>query len=181
MADESCFFWSYKMENENSVAVVPANGQTQSFDMDVFDTKTKANEGIEIEIMTPGGNSSGLFIRVLGADSDSYSKIKDRQDRARVRLLAKGGRQAIDSLYDNSKENDLELIVACTLGWHLASGQPLPFDIGQDTKQAVMFYNRYPQVQNQVRMGINDPANFTKASATQSSTMQRPSSNSTGS
>lgn len=135
------------------------------FDLSIFDTKTKANEGIEIEIFKPDGDTSGLFIRVLGADSEKYTKLKEQHDRARVRMLSKGGRNAVDNLYDHTKDHDVDLVVACTIGWRHASGDDMPFDIGADVKKAREFYTTYPRVLDQVRSGIHDPANFTQARA----------------
>ena len=135
---------------------------------DVFaalDTKAKSSEGVEIEIMKPDGDSSGLFIKVLGQDSDAHVKIKERQDRARVRAISKGGRAAVDGMFDASKSNDMDLAVACCIGWRHVSGKALPFQIGTDEDATRKFFGDFPIVYDQVRVGIADRMNFTKASA----------------
>jgi hypothetical protein len=137
--------------------------------MDVFaelDTRAKASEGVEIEIFKPDGETSGIFIKVLGQDSDAYTKLKEKQDRARVRLISKGGRGAVDGIYDNSKTYEMELVVACCVSWRHTNGKAMPFRIGEeDENQTRKFFERYPVVYDQVRVGISDRANFTKVPA----------------
>ena len=130
-----------------------------------LDTKARSAEGIEVEIMRPDGEPSGLWIKVLGQDSDDFTKLKEKQDRARVRLLSKGGRGAIDGLYDTSKNNEMELVVACCISWRHENGKAMPFQIGVDETATRNFFTKYPVVYDQVRVGINDRANFTTVPA----------------
>ena len=130
-----------------------------------LDTRAKATEGVEIEIMKPDGETSGIFIKVLGQDSDAYTKIKEKQDRARVRMISKGGRSAVDGMFDTSKTNEMELVTACCLGWRHTNGKGMPFQIGADEDATRKFFERYPVVYDQVRVGIADRANFTKVPA----------------
>ena len=133
-----------------------------------LDTKSLANAGVEVEIMKSDGESSGVFITVLGQDSDAYNKIKERQDRARLRALSKGGRGATDLLYNTSKVNEMELICACCLEWRHANGRPLPFKIGAqgDEEQTHKLFTDYPLLYDQLRVAIADRINFTKTPAT---------------
>ena len=146
----------------DATQVVAVNGDDM---FAALDTKAKSTEGIEIEIFKPDGEPSGLFIKVRGQDSDEFAKLKERQDRARVRLLSKGGRGAIDGLYDTSKQNEMELIIACCLSWRHENGKSMPFQIGVDEVATRNFFTRYPVVYDQVRVGINDRANFTTVPA----------------
>ena len=144
------------------------------FDLDIFDTKTKANEGIELKIYKPDGEFSGLYIRVLGSDSDQYQKLKRKQEKQRVKVLSRGGRDAVENLYEVDDINAIDLVVAATLGWRHENGKPMPFDIGADRKSAKAFYQQYPVAYNQVKYGISNPENFMKVSAEPSSDTQMP-------
>lgn len=159
---------SHELVNENEGEgriVVEVSKEAVPFDFGQFDTKTKANDGFDVEIMKADGESSGLFIRVLGQDSEIYNALMDKQNKQRTTKLAKLGRAAIKDLYDDSKENDMSLMVACTLGWTHVNGLPMPFDIGKDKENAMKFYRGYPMVYDQVRTAMADRSNFMKASA----------------
>ena len=149
--------------DEQQVATQP----TAAVDLfEGLETKTLANEGVEIEIMRADGESSGLWIRVLGADSEQAVRHREKQERQRIRALSKGGRAALDGLYDTGKAAEMELTIACCLGWRHVSGQPMPFQIGSDEEdKSKKFFKDFPLVYDQVRVGINDRAHFTKGSA----------------
>jgi hypothetical protein len=143
-----------------------SENQVAKFSFDEFETKDKSNAGYEVTINNAFGEPSGLFITVLGVDSDAYVNLKEKHDRNRIKKMAKKGRGAVEELYDDAKGNDLELLVACTLSWRHASGDKMPFDIGPSSPaETKEFYAKYPLVAEQVRVGMTDRANFTPASA----------------
>jgi len=147
--------------SEDKAVAVP-----KTFSFEEFETKDKSNQGFEVAINNAFGEPSGLFITVLGVDSDAYVALKEKHDRARVKKMAKLGRGAIEQLYDDSKNNDIELLVACTLSWRHASKDNMPFAIGPSSpEETKAFYTKYPLVAEQVRVGMSDRANFTPASA----------------
>lgn len=153
------------MENEKLVAevaqtVVPAGAKV--FNFDAFDTKTLADAGVEVEILNASGDSTGVFITVLGVDSNQYQKMRERFDRARIKQMQKNNRNVVDSLYDNAKQHDLEMTAECTIAWRHVS-QQMPFDVS-DKEQLISFYSSYPLVYDQVRTSMNDRVNFTKGS-----------------
>lgn len=128
--------------------------------LDMFDTKTKADAGVDVEINRADGEPSGLTITVLGTDSATYQKLREKQDRARVRIMAKGGRNSMETVFDSAKQNDIELVTACTLSWKHADGD-MPF--GADDKDSLAeFYAKYPLVLDQVRSAMNDRSLFTR-------------------
>ena len=135
---------------------------------DGMETKSRANEGVEVPIMKADGDPSGVYITVLGQDSDVYTKLKDKHDRTRVKTIAKAGRAATDEVYAAAKENEMALTVACCAGWRHENGKPMPFDIGKDEDATVDFFKKYPLVYDQVRVAIHDRMTFTRASATKS-------------
>lgn len=130
-----------------------------------IDTKELSDEGIDVAIMKPDGEPTGLMIHVLGADSDVYERVKDKQDRMRMRALSAKGRAAIDGIFDLTRENEMEITVACCTGWRHESGAALPFDMGTDKAMARQFFERYRIAYDQVRVAIHDRANFTKTPA----------------
>lgn len=133
------------------------------FNFDDLDTKTAAETGVEVEILKADGDSSGMWITVLGVDSSQFQKLRDKFDRIRVRQMAKAGRNAVDAIYNSAKDNDYELIAECTVGWRHES-MDMPFDVS-DKDALVGFYKKYPLVYDQVRVAVNDRALFTKGSA----------------
>jgi|SRR3974390_307643 len=139
-----------------------SNGAKALLDFSEFDTKTMADAGIEIEINNAAGDPTGLFFKVLGTDSSQYQKLKTTHERARVKKLAKGGKTVIDTVYDDARDNDVELVCACTIDWHSTKGD-MPFPASDKDKLAE-FYLKYPLVLDQVRVAIVDRANFTKGS-----------------
>lgn len=130
-----------------------------------METKIGANEGFDLKINRADGDFSGLSIRILGIDSNAYQSLKEQLDRKRVKLLSKMGRSGVDQLYDHSKNDEMELTLLCLLGWSHINGKAMPFDIGTDKASAKNFLLAYPVVHDQVRLGIADRMNFTKASA----------------
>lgn len=135
----------------------------ETFSFDDLDTKTVADAGVEVEIMKADGDTTGMFIKVLGTDSSAYQKLREKFERARIRKLAKGGRNSTDALYDDAKANDLEMVAACTVAWRHESKE-MPFEVS-DKDKLVEFYGKYPLVLDQVRVAMNDRALFTRESA----------------
>lgn len=132
------------------------------FEFDVLDTKTLAEAGYEVEVLGADSEPSGIFITVMGVDSSAYQKLRERFDRQRIRQLSKGGRNAIDSVYDNAKNQDFELVAECTISWRHET-KDMPFE-ATDKERLQDFYKKYPLVYDQVRLAMNDRQNFTKGS-----------------
>lgn len=128
---------------------------------DQFDTKTAAETGHEFNVLKPDGDESDLFITVLGSDSTTATKLKERYDRNRLRQMAKsgGGNRAADMIYESAKTQDVELLAACTLSWRLGNGDEMPFP-ATDKEQLEQFYQKYPSIADQVRAVIGDRSLF---------------------
>lgn len=145
-------------------AMTEGNGNIMAALLSELETKARSDEGVEIEINKPDGEGSGLFIKILGQDSEEYNRIKEKQDRARMREMSKRGRGALEHLYDSNKSNEMDLAISCVLGWRHSSGNPMPFQIGRDhPEETSKFFTDYPIVYDQVRVAINDRMNFTRA------------------
>ena len=80
-------------------------------DLKVFDTKTKANSGIWIDIINPNtGEPSGIRWKIAGLDSDRFTDFSKR--------AASNGklRKAIQDK-EEEYEYDIEMVAELSLGW----------------------------------------------------------------
>jgi len=69
-----------------------------------LDTVTLAEEGVEFEVVHPKIGNTGVFIKMLGADS--------RQYKAALREVAK--KMTPDT---TAQDMETELAIRCTVGW----------------------------------------------------------------
>lgn len=149
--------------DKHEVAVPMEEVAANSFDD--FDTKTKANEGIELKLRRADGEDSGLRIRVLGSDSESFTTLKEKHDRKRIKTMRRLGPAATDILLDAGQNDSMDLTVACCLSWRHENGKPMPFELGTNVDMTKKLFKDYPLIYDQVQAGIFDRTNFTKASA----------------
>lgn len=128
------------------------------FDVAAMDPKALANAGVEMELVdTRTGNKTGVFITVLGVDSDvAQDYFAERVMRAQ-RQMRKTGQQAVESVAD-MKARRIELAVACTVGWRNMTyqGKDLPFTAAN----ATMLYGQVRPILDQVDAWIAETANF---------------------
>lgn len=87
---------------------------TTTSPMEAFFTRPRANEGIQLPLVTPDGRDSEHWVRVLGVDSDAFRR-KDRDVRRRM-LEATELKDAAerDALMQDLK---LELVASLVVGW----------------------------------------------------------------
>ncbi len=143
-----------------------------SYDLALLDTKTKANEGFELEIIHPTTlEGTGLLITVLGEDSDINRKIVSAQAQKRLKRAVgrRGARSlnATDEDFEEAEDAELERLAALTCkvamkdaSTVLVDGKPLDATAaGYKT-----MYERYPVIRVQVEGAIRDRANFTQRS-----------------
>lgn len=140
------------------------------FDLDAIDTKTLADEGVDMVVMKYGSdepllarNKQPVTLTLLGPDSDVYRE----QTRVQVkkRIARSANVKSVNEVDLVEAENDaLELMVACTVGWKNlfdTDGKPVEFN-----KDAVrLLYTAYPVIREQVDTFIVDRARFIKASS----------------
>lgn len=128
-----------------------------------FDTKTKANAGIEIELLDARtGVGSGAFITVRGTDSDEFRAFN--ADRARIHLerIREHGAKTKQQSAAEADEDGAELLAACTVGWRdldNEDGTPLAFS----PAAAKALYLKYPLIREQIDRAIADRSAFLKA------------------
>lgn len=134
-------------------------------DLEKFDVVKGANDGFELELLSPKDNSTplGIFITIMGTDSDEFRKIRSAQNRQRVAKLSKGNRTIVSA--DEIDAAAIELLVACTKSWRDGTkititlrGEELPC-IPMNVEK---LFKAMPWIREQVDVAINDRANFIK-------------------
>lgn len=132
-------------------------------DLSAIDTVKGSNEGFDVRIFHPGTNEDlDIIIGVLGKDSDEFQKISRTQNKKRMAKMQKGGFRNTATVPIEEVERDGVLLLgACTTGWDgvVIDGKEVEFS----TDNAVMVYNRFPWIREQVDTAIGDRSNFIKA------------------
>lgn len=131
---------------------------TVTFDLSSIDTVKDANAGAEIQLYHPTqGTDLGIFIRVVGKDSDLFKKVQREQNQKRV---AKLQRTSFRGQIDQDAEA-VQLLAGCTQGWSgmILSSKEVPFS----QENAIAIYTKYPWIREQVDIAIGDRSLFTKA------------------
>lgn len=129
-----------------------------NFDVASFDTTDASNTGVEFELRHPVTDAkTGVFITVLGLESDVAREIRDAQTIKAQRAVQRAGRMVFDSP-QSIKDQRIDLCVACTKGWRNMTykGADLPYS----TANARMLYGKIDTILKQVDNAIGDTANF---------------------
>lgn len=126
-------------------------------DLKLFDTKTKANEGVEIELRDlRTGKGSGAFIKVLGTDSDRFAELSADRARQVTAILERTGKKELSREEINGLTVDL--LVGCTVGWRgLESGGEV---FEYSPANARRLYEEFPAIREQINLAIADRSNF---------------------
>lgn len=132
-------------------------------DLSSIDTVKGANEGFEVKIYHPGTNEDlDIVINVLGKDSDEFVKTSRAQLKKRMAKISKGGFRSTSAIPVEEIESDgLQLLAACTKSWRgvVIDGKEVPCS----PDNAVMVYERFPWIKEQIDAAIGDRANFIKS------------------
>jgi hypothetical protein len=125
-----------------------------------FDTRTKANSGVEIELIDLAtGMASDASITVLGTDSDVFKRANAERARVAVERIRARGKAEVDA--EESEDDSYHLLAAVTVGWkglENEDGTPLAF-----SKQAAFdLYKQYPLIFEQVDRGVAARTRFIK-------------------
>jgi len=140
-----------------------------NLDLASLDTVAACDAGAEIELTHPTtGQLLGIFVTVLGRDSQVFKEYTRQSINARLRKEAvnrKRGRDPEVATIEAAQEESLGALVACTQGWRTGDektiqfkGEFLPFS----HSNAMLIYKALPWIQHQVDEGIGDLANFLK-------------------
>lgn len=136
-----------------------------------LDTVTRANTGVAVPLLNLDGSpllnvkKEPVSLTLNGSDGEAYRKASRDLARKRVERSQKlQGATVPDDQLDAAQDDQLDLLVACTVGWSGvvdSKGEPV-----KATPAAVKeFYTRYPVVREQADRAIMDRALFIKASS----------------
>jgi hypothetical protein len=141
-------------------------------DLKELDVISSANEGFELRLVNPKTQENlGLYITVLGKDSDAFRRLSAEQNRRRLTKMTKGGVVRFGTLSAEELDADaVDLLAACTVRWREDEGVAAPKDTltinGDEVPctraNAVSVYTRFPWIREQVDTAIGDRANFIK-------------------
>ena len=133
-------------------------------DLASMDTVKGSNEGFDVKIYHPSTLVDlGIVINVLGKDSDEFQKISRAQQKKRMAKMTKGGFrvQNLTLAPEEVEQDGLELLAKCTRSWTGVVIEGKEIEFSHDN--ALMVYDRFPWIKEQVDMAIGDRANFIKS------------------
>ena len=132
-------------------------------DLAAIDTVKGSNEGFDVRIYHPGTNEDlDITISVLGKDSDLFQKVSRNQNKKRMAKMQKGGFRNNTSIPIEQVESDgIDLLAACTTGWTGVVIDKKEIEFSKDN--AIMVYERFPWIKEQIDTAIGDRANFIKS------------------
>jgi len=135
--------------------------KAKKIDLASIDTVKGSNKGFDVNIYHPGTMVDlGITINVLGKDSDEFQKVSWAQQKKRMAKMTKGGFrvQSLTPAPEEVEQDGLKLLAKCTRSW---SGVVIDSkDVEFSTDNAVMVYERFPWIKEQVDTAIGDRANF---------------------
>lgn len=139
-----------------------------AFDAASLNTTEACNKPFELEIKHPtSGAPTGLFISVVGRDSDVYrGRVRALADET-LRRQAMGKPALADASLDKLEAKNIDALVAATVGWRsegdeggiILSGERLEFNPANARK----LYSEILPIRDQVAEAINDLGNFMTA------------------
>jgi hypothetical protein len=83
----------------------------EAFDLDRVDVRERAEQGVEMELIDPAGEPTGVILLVRGYDSKTYKDVVEAQLRRRTAMLPRKPTEA------ESKEEFYEEHAALLAGW----------------------------------------------------------------
>lgn len=136
-------------------------------DLSTLDTVAACNKGAEVELLHPVSRAPlGVFVTVLGSDSDTFKELLRSRVDERIRreaLARKRGRELETPTVAQREAESIETLCACTTGWRTGDeptltlhGEALPFSI----PNAKRVYTDLLWVRKQVDEAVADLENF---------------------
>lgn len=158
------------MENEVEKVQTVINGVLKKAgitDLAALDTVKGSNAGFEVSIYNPATNEDlGLFITVLGRDSDEFQKVSRAQQKKRMEKMSKGGFRNANVPIESVEADGIQLLAAVTISWRHGDKQTVTLDgkeLACTKDNAATLYERFPWIKEQVDTAVGDRANFIKA------------------
>lgn len=141
-----------------------------NLDLASLDTVAACDAGAEIELLHPTTQAPlGIFILVLGRDSQVFKNYTRQTINARLRkeaLNKRRGRESEVTTVELAEEDNIAALVACTRAWRTGEDPVITFrgsDLPFSPENAALIYNALPWLKRQVDEGIGDLENFLKA------------------
>jgi hypothetical protein len=136
------------------------------FDLDVLETKTRSQEGVDMPVCGFDGKplknkkKEPITLKLLGPDSDAYrdgmrANVKKRME------AASGGKEISAEETDNDALNTLMDLTVGWSGFLDKEGNPIQFS----GKALLELYKNYPAIRDQADTFISKRSNFTLASS----------------
>jgi len=139
----------------------------KTIDLAALDTVKGSNIGFEVSIYNPATNEDlGLFITVLGKDSDEFQKVSRAQQKKRMEKMSKGGFRNTNIPIESVEADGIQLLAAVTKSWRQGEKQTVTVDgkeLACNKDNAAALYERFPWIKEQVDAAVGDRANFIKA------------------
>jgi hypothetical protein len=126
-------------------------------DLARFDTKTRAAEGVEIELTDlRTGKGAGVFLRMMGMDADEFDDVFVQRQRQMASLMEHSGGKELSRA--QMVQLTVDLLAACTLGWRGLETAGVAFEFS--AANARRLYTDYPAIREQVNTAVADRTNF---------------------
>lgn len=90
---------------------------SETVDLSGFDVRPRAQEGVDMPLLSPAGRATGVTLRVRGRDSQAYQDMIQAQVR---RAIERAPRRATE---DERNAEFWELQATLVAGWH-TEGKP---------------------------------------------------------
>lgn len=146
--------------------------KNKGFDLAALNSSVACDKGAEIEILDFERNPTGIFITVLGKDSQVFREHVKQDVNARLRREALANRRGKESpipTAEEAEEKATELLILCTVSWRQKDSdgkfkdtitygdQELAFSVAN----CKLLYETLLPVRRQVDEAIGDLENFT--------------------
>lgn len=132
--------------------------------LSMFDTVSACNKGFRSELLTPTGEGSGIFITILGRDSDVYKKYEREQRdymNRKIMLARKRGQDLRLDTAEMTEEKEIELLACLTTGWENMPNFDGSGELAFSKENAIALYTKFPAIRRQMDDVSGDMQNFT--------------------
>jgi len=129
--------------------------------LDDLDAVAAADEAHEFEFILPDGEGSGLFLQVVGANSQrvkavSYEIGNAYRRKEATKAVSRATGEKVTTI-EEDEQTVFKLAAARIIGWRGLKDEYTP-------ENALRLVSRNPEIANQVTEASNDLALFTKVS-----------------
>jgi hypothetical protein len=140
-----------------------------------LNTKQKADEGIDIEIFHPAtGDSLGIFIHMLGSDSQAYLDAERQINRQQIEQSKRTRDFTMGMNYDQQQSSLVKKMTACFISWkekkedgtfkETIEVEPgVELEATPDNFQKIIKDRGFFWIRQQVQTGMDNVTNFLSA------------------